>query len=81
VNIPERRYAKQQVCAQICNNSRLLRKTDEFRNSKYEELELLYRLNKDLNLSSEPPKLILYTLDILAQIFQDKAAEIQIVLQ
>jgi len=76
LNIPSRRFAKEQVCAQICNNSAFINKTDEFRNSKYEDLEILYRVNKDFNLESDSTKKILQVLNILDEIFGVRAAEI-----
>ena len=51
INIPSRRFAKEQVCAQICNNSSFINKTNEFRNSRIcQDLEVLYRVNKDFDL-------------------------------
>lgn len=76
INIPERRYAKEQVCAQICNNSSFINKTGVFRGSKYEDLENLYKLNKDFGLQSASAKNILQALKILDEIFGVRAAEI-----
>lgn len=77
VSIPSRRFAKEQVCAQICNNSMAINKTGEFRNSKYEDLENLYRNYKDFDLNSKEAKEILSILDKLIEIFSDKASEIR----
>ncbi len=76
INIPSRRFAKEQVCAQICNNSAFINKTDEFRNSKYEDLEILYRVNKDFNLEGDSAKNILHVLNVLDEMFGVRAAEI-----
>ena len=76
INIPSRRFAKEQVCAQICNNSSFINKTDVFRNSKYEDLEVLYRVNKDFDLESDSAKSIFGVLDLLDEIFGVRTAEI-----
>ena len=76
LNIPTRRFAKEQVCAQICNNSESISKINDFRNSKYEDLEILYRVNKDFDLESDSAKKILQVLNILDGIFGVRAAEI-----
>ena len=76
VNIPTRRFAKEQVCAQICNNSAFINKTKFFRNSKYEDLENLYRAYKDFSLESVEAKQIMSVLDRLDKIFSYKAEEI-----
>ena len=71
--IPERRFAKEQVCAQICNNSLAFNKTGTFRNSKYEDLETLYRTHKDFSSDSDEAKHVLSVLDRLNRIFRDQA--------
>lgn len=76
INIPLRRFAKEQVCAQICNNSAFINKTEEFRNSKYEDLEILYRVNKDFDLESDSAKNVLNVLNVLDEMFGVRAAEI-----
>lgn len=76
INIPTRRFAKEQVCAQICNNSAFINKTKFFRNSKYEDLENLYRAYKDFSLESAEAKQIMSVLDRLDTIFSYKAEEI-----
>ena len=73
IRIPERRFAKEQVCAQICNNSSVFNNTGEFRNSKYEDLENLYRIHKDFYSNSDKAAKILKILDELHGIFQDQA--------
>src|SRR3989344_9171425 len=77
ISIPTRRFAKEQVCAQICNNSMFLNKTGEFRNSKYEDLENLYRSYKDFDLNSKEANEIKATLDKLHSIFSDYATDIK----
>lgn len=76
LSIPDRRFAKEQVCAQICNNSSFINKTAEFRNSKYEDLENLYTTNKDFDLHSNAAISIEIVLDKLDGIFGVRAAEI-----
>lgn len=76
LNITARRFAKEQICAQICNNSEFISKINDFRNSKYEDLEILYRVNKDFDLESDAAKNILQVLKILDEIFGVRAAEI-----
>lgn len=73
VKIPERRFAKEQVCAQICNNSLVFNNTGEFRNSKYEDLENLYRIHKDFDSNSDKAKKILEILDKLHDVFRGQA--------
>jgi len=77
LSIPSRRFAKEQVCAQICNNSIYINKTGDFRNSKYEDLENLYTWNKDFDLDSDGAKSILQVLEKLDDIFSTEAAEIR----
>lgn len=77
VGMPSRRFAKEQVCAQICNNSMLINTSGEFRNSKYEDLEVLYRARKDFDFGSKEARGIISVLDALAQIFHKDTAEIR----
>lgn len=76
LNMTTKRFAKEQVCAQICNNSEFISKINDFRNSKYEDLEVLYRVNKDFDLKSDSARKILQVLSILDEIFGERAAEI-----
>ena len=76
ISIPTRRFAKEQVCAQICNNSSYINKTQEYVNSKYEDLEGLYRAYKDFDLDSYEAQQIVKVLDNLHSIFSNKASEI-----
>lgn len=75
-SIPSRRFAKEQVCAQICNNSSFINKTEEFRNSKYEDLENLYRAYADFDLGSDTANNIMHILYKLNDIFGEEAREI-----
>lgn len=75
-SITPRRFAKEQVCAQICNNSSFINKTDEFKNSKYEDLENLYRAYAEFDLESDTATIIMHVLDKLNDIFGEEAREI-----
>lgn len=77
VSIPKRRFAKEQVCAQICNNSKAINKTGDFRSSKYEDLENLYRARSDFNLESKAALHVLSVLNKLHEIFSDEATELR----
>ena len=76
VSIPSRRFAKEQVCAQICNNSRYLNRSQDFRNSKYEDLEILYRSKADFDLAGSEAIGIHQELDNLDAIFGSAASQI-----
>ena len=76
VSIPSRRFAKEQVCAQICNNSRYLNYSQDFRNSKYEDLEILYRSKADFDLTGNEAINIRQELDTLDDIFGPSASRI-----
>ena len=76
VSIPIRRFAKEQVCAQICNNSKFIYRTGEFRNSKYEDLENLYRAYADFERGSDTAKNIIRVFDKLNEIFGEDAREL-----
>lgn len=77
VSIPQRRFAKEQVCAQICNNSFVLNTTGDFISSKYEDLENLYRAYKDFDPQSKEAKWIMTVLNKLHEIFSDDTVEIR----
>ncbi len=77
LRIPTRRFAKEQVCAQMCNNSKAFNQTGDFRNSKYEDLEILYRVYKDLDPKSVHAVHILKVLDTLDNIFGNSARDIR----
>ncbi len=77
ISIPKRRFAKQQVCAQICNNSMYLNKMGEFRNSKYQDLENFYRTNKNFDLNSKEANSIRYVFKKLNDIFMKDVTKIR----
>ncbi len=76
VSIPSRRFAREQVCAQICNNSTYLNHSQDFRNSKYEDLEILYRSRADFDLNGTEAIGINKNLENLDTIFGLSAAQI-----
>ena len=76
VSIPSRRFAKEQVCAQICNNSRYMNHSQDFRNSKYEDLEILYRSRANFDLAGNETVGINQELDNLDGIFGPSASRI-----
>ncbi len=76
VSVPERRFAKEQICAQICNNSSYLNKTGQFRTSRYEDLENLYRAYSGFALRSSEARSIINILDKLNIIFGSEATQI-----
>lgn len=77
IDVPTRRFAKQQICAQICNNSSFINKTGEFRNSKFDDLQILYRTQSDFDHDSPEAKGILSVLEKLNQIFGSEAKNIR----
>lgn len=76
VSIPTRRFAKEQVCAQICNNSVFINRTGDYRNSKYEDLENLYRAYADFDTTSPAAAGIMGVLDCLDRTFDEEARDI-----
>ena len=74
VSIPSRRYAKEALCAQILNNSHYIRKSNKFRSSKYEDLYLLYKKNREFDENSETAKKIIQVLKELDEIFGEDAS-------
>lgn len=77
LSVPTRRFAKEQICAQVCNNSIYINKTGDFVNSKYEDLEYLYRSFKNFDLNSKEAKGILSVLNKLNEIFAETATNIR----
>lgn len=69
IGVPARRFARQQICAQICNNSLIFNKSVNFKNSKYEDLEVLYGTNKNFNIQSRDAASIINVLSVLYEIF------------
>lgn len=77
VSIPKRRFAKEQVCAQICRNSLNLFLEKGFHDAKFEDLKDMYKSNFDFSEESEEAKRILNTFDTLNEIFGVAAVEIR----
>jgi hypothetical protein len=77
LSIPIRRFAKEQVCAQICNNSLFLNRTGEYRDSKYEDLENLYRSYSNFDFESPEAKGIMRVLAKLYEIFSESTPDIR----
>ncbi len=78
INIPNRRFAKQTLCAQICINSFAKENIKEFSRTRYEDLEYFFEEYKnptgsELSFFKERCKHILYVFDILDSYFDDKA--------
>lgn len=77
IGVTRRRFAKEQICAQICNNSLILNKSTEFKNSKFEDLQLLYTSHKDFDSNSRTAKEIMVVLKKMNDIFGILAIEIR----
>lgn len=77
VSIPIRRFAKEQVCAQICRNSLNLFLEKGFRDAKFEDLKDMYKSNFDFSEESEEAKRIFNTFDTLNEIFATDAVQIR----
>lgn len=77
IGITNWRFAKNQVCAQICNNSLYFRETEEFGNSKLKELESFYRIHHALNLDSKKTNNIRIVFDKLHELFGADAKELR----
>lgn len=77
LSIPSRRFSKEQVCAQIINNSKYLNKTGDFLSSKYEDLEILYRRLNNIDLNSKGIKKIRDIMNKLYALFGSDSTEIR----
>lgn len=77
INVPSRRFAKEQICAQICNNSSFINKSGEFRNSKFDDLQNLYRTQSNFDHNSQAANGILSVLEKLDEIFGNEANKIR----
>ncbi len=78
VGIPERRFAKPTLCAQICINSFTRQKLKRFARTRYEDLSYFFieysdPRGKDLEFFQSQTKRILEVVDRLAIIFGDRA--------
>ena len=76
VSIPKKRFAKEQVCAQICLNSLNQFMEKGFHDTKFEDLKDMYKSNYDFSDTSDGAKRILNTMKSLDEIFGDDAIEI-----
>lgn len=74
IGIPERRYSKQTLCAQICINSFTQKKVRSFARTRYDDLEHFFNeyvdpKGKDLELFDNQSKIIFSVLDQLQECF------------
>ena len=82
IGIPERRYAKQTLGAQIAINSFTHAKLDQFARTRYDDLLQFFQeyadpQGKDLDRFNRQSKLIVDTLDMLSRCFGDKAKDLK----
>lgn len=77
VSMPKRRFAKEQVCAQICRNSINQFMVKGFKDAKFEDLKEMYKSNYDFSEKSNEAKRILETFSMLNKIFGKDAVEIR----
>lgn len=82
IKIPERRYAKETLCAQICINSFSRKNFNEFSRTRYEDLSYFFEDYKkpagnELKFYYDRCKHILSVLDILNSYFKEKASELK----
>jgi hypothetical protein len=76
VRIPKRRYAREQVCAQICINSFYLTSSGKYKSARYENLLAFFEQFKKLSGNQEEINLIKTTLDLLHDSFGKEADEL-----
>lgn len=82
VKIPERRYAKETLCAQICINSFSKKNIKEFSRTRYEDLSYFFEDYKklegsELKFFNDARNHIINVLDILNKYFKEKANELR----
>jgi hypothetical protein len=82
VNIPNRRYAKQALCAQICINSFRKSKLKMFSRTRYEDLFYFFReyrepTGTDREFFEERCQHVMNVLDILDNNFKDEAKHLR----
>lgn len=82
IGIPERRFAKETLCAQICINSFRRAKLNEFAGTRYEILEVFFGeyadpRGKDLELFNARSKEISATMDQLGKCFGGNAKNLR----
>jgi hypothetical protein len=82
IGIPERRFAKETLCAQICINSFSREKTKTFSRTRYDDLIQFFEeyadpQGKDLDRFRKQTKEIPAVLEILSDCFGEKAKELK----
>ncbi len=82
INIPNRRYAKETLCAQICINSFSKTIINDFSRTRYEDLDYFFETFKtisgnELKIFDAKCKHILSVLDVLRDNFGEKANELR----
>lgn len=82
INIPNRRYAKQALCAQICINSFSRAKLKTFSRTRYEDLYYFFREYREITetekkLFNERCQHIINILDVLDKNFKDDAKNLR----
>lgn len=82
INIPNRRYAKQALCAQICINSFSRAKLKTFSRTRYEDLYYFFREYREITetekkLFEERCQHIINILDVLDKNFKDDAKNLR----
>jgi hypothetical protein len=75
VNIPQRRFAKETVFAQICINSFSRALQGKFRSARYEELKAFFEEYSDASDYKMQLERIKFTLDMLDKYFGEKTEE------
>lgn len=77
VSIPKRRFAKEQVCAQICVNSLRSFLINGFQDARFEDLKDMYKSNSDFDENSKEAKNIKKIFDKLYEIFGSDSVNIR----
>jgi len=82
LKIPDRRFAKQTLCAQICINSFLKENIDDFSRTRYEDLKYFFETyahleGKELNDFKKRCNHITNVLDILNNYFKENAYKLK----
>lgn len=77
VSIPNRRFAKEQVCAQICLNSLNDFLKKGFHDAKYEDLRDMYKSRYNFSENLPEAQRILNTFNILYEIFGEETTHIR----
>jgi hypothetical protein len=82
INIAERRFAKQTLCAQICINSFTRKNINEFSRTRFEDLKYFFKEyeqleRKELKAFKDRCEHVISVLDILNKYFGEKSAELR----